>query len=91
MAKDPVCGMELAPGAETFTVDGANVGRPGVVFRFCTPLCRTTFLGDPERYLAGTRVSMGAIEKRVALYWFLLVGGMGVGVVLLFVLLAKLA
>ncbi len=90
MAKDPVCGMEVAPGSEPYTVDGRNVGRPGVTFHFCTPMCRTTFLGDPEKYLAGTRVSMEAIEKRVVLYWFLLIGGLGVGFVLLFLLLPRL-
>ncbi|MEM3086874.1 MAG: YHS domain-containing protein [Halobacteria archaeon] len=87
MVKDPVCGMEIPASGETFTVDGGNVGRPGTTFYFCAPMCRTTFLGDPEKFLAGTRNSMEAIEKRVMLYWFILLLGFGVSLVLVFLLL----
>lgn len=86
MPKDPVCGMEVGPGSEPYTVEGRNVDRPGETFHFCSPMCRTTFLGDPEKFLAGTRVSMEAIERRVALYWFLLVGGLGLTIILAFLI-----
>jgi YHS domain-containing protein len=86
MPKDLVCGMEVPTSGETFTVDGGNVGRPGNTFYFCTPMCRTTFLGDPEKFLAGTRVSMEAIEKRVMLYWLILLAAFGASLVLVFLI-----
>lgn len=86
MVKDLVCGMDIPTSRETFTVDGANVNRPGNTFYFCSPMCRTTFLGDPGKSMAGTRVSMEAIERRVALYWFILLAAFGLSLVAVFLI-----
>jgi Cu+-exporting ATPase len=47
MARDPVCGMSVDPGAAKNVAEHA-----GVTYHFCGPGCRTKFLADPEKYLA---------------------------------------
>ncbi|MBY0249608.1 MAG: alpha-glucan family phosphorylase [Nitrospiraceae bacterium] len=42
--KDPVCGMMLPLG------EGLSVVYQGQEFRFCSDLCKRTFLATPERY-----------------------------------------
>ena len=46
-AIDPVCGMEVTPGAAR----GGSVEHRGATVHFCNPRCREKFVADPERYL----------------------------------------
>jgi xanthine dehydrogenase accessory factor len=48
-AVDPVCGMTVAVGPDTPSVEHA-----GVTYWFCCPGCRGRFAGEPERFLAST-------------------------------------
>lgn len=84
MVKDPVCGMEVGPSTEVLPVPGADVGRPGAIFYFCSPICRTTFLKSPEKFLTGERVPMEALQRRVLLYWIVVMAVVAVGTILVF-------
>ncbi|TPE62604.1 heavy metal translocating P-type ATPase [Sandaracinobacter neustonicus] len=46
--KDPVCGMSVDPHTTPHHAD--HLGRP---YHFCSAGCRTKFVADPARYLAG--------------------------------------
>ncbi len=46
--KDPVCGMTVDPAVTPHHADHA-----GTTFHFCSAGCRTKFMADPARYLAG--------------------------------------
>src|SRR5204862_275671 len=45
-AVDPVCGMDVDPGAAA----GRSAEHAGVTYWFCSPGCREKFVADPERY-----------------------------------------
>ena len=45
--KDPVCGLQLEhPGA-------LRIWYHGTEYAFCGPTCRTRFITDPDRFIAG--------------------------------------
>lgn len=46
MMKDPVCGMMVHIGS------GSSASHQGLVFWFCSDLCKRTFLAAPEQYAA---------------------------------------
>ena len=61
--KDPVCGMMIPVG------EGLSVVYQGQEFRFCSDLCKRTFLATPERYATGsTGLAPGAlgVTRRIA-------------------------
>lgn len=63
--KDPVCGMMLRVG------EGLSVVYQGRELRFCSDLCRQTFLATPERYTTGSEESAsGATDatRRIAYF-----------------------
>jgi len=45
-AKDPVCGMEVAPATAEHTSQ-----YQGQTYYFCAPACKRAFDADPGRYL----------------------------------------
>lgn len=45
MAKDPVCGMQLAE-----TTAAATSGHNGRTYYFCSLACKTVFDKNPEKY-----------------------------------------
>src|SRR3954463_3240933 len=45
--KDPVCGMNVMPGA----AKGGSATHDGHEYWFCNPKCREKFLADPAKYL----------------------------------------
>jgi Cu+-exporting ATPase len=44
---DPVCGMDVTPGAAA----GGSAEHAGTTYWFCNPSCRERFLADPARFL----------------------------------------
>lgn len=46
--QDPVCGMEVDPDTAEYRVE-----HEGQSYFFCSRGCRSTFLGDPDRYISG--------------------------------------
>lgn len=63
--KDPVCGMMIEFG------EGLSVVYQGQEFRFCSDLCKRTFLATPERYAAGlTGLAPGVtdVTRRIAYF-----------------------
>lgn len=50
-AIDPVCGMEVVPGAPKLQAD-----HDGFTYHFCSGRCRNRFLEDPETYLAAAGI-----------------------------------
>jgi uncharacterized protein len=50
-AIDPVCGMTVDPATATEKVDHA-----GSMYYFCSAGCKETFVKDPAKYIAGSRV-----------------------------------
>ncbi|MCX6560891.1 MAG: YHS domain-containing protein [Candidatus Aminicenantes bacterium] len=46
-AKDPVCGMSVTKSTATYTYD-----YKGTTYYFCGESCKTSFIKDPEKYLA---------------------------------------
>lgn len=63
--KDPVCGMMIPVG------EGLSVVYQGQEFRFCSDLCKRTFLATPERYATGsTGLAPGApgVTRRIAYF-----------------------
>lgn len=63
--KDPVCGMMLPAG------EGLSVVSQGQEFRFCSDLCKRTFLATPERYAtgsAGAATGVAAVARRIAYF-----------------------
>jgi len=63
--KDPVCGMMLPLG------ERLSVVYQGQEFRFCSDLCKRTFLATPERYATGSAgVAHGApdVARRIAYF-----------------------
>ncbi len=44
---DPVCGMDVTPGAAA----GGSAEHAGTTYWFCNPRCRERFVADPARYL----------------------------------------
>ena len=47
MAKDPVCGMQVAEASAP-----AKIDYKGRTFYFCSPACKSTFERSPEKYAA---------------------------------------
>jgi YHS domain-containing protein len=47
MAKDPVCGMSVAKAGAKWTYE-----YKGTTYYFCNEGCKTSFMKDPEKYLA---------------------------------------
>lgn len=47
MAKDPVCGMDVAE-----TSDAQQLAHDGKTYYFCAPGCRKAFEREPAKYLA---------------------------------------
>ena len=47
MAKDPVCGMDVEEARAA-----ATSNYEGTTYYFCNPGCKTTFDGDPAKYVA---------------------------------------
>lgn len=45
MAKDPVCGMDVAEGSAAATTE-----YEGRTYYFCSPGCKQSFDADPQRY-----------------------------------------
>ncbi|MBY0493337.1 MAG: YHS domain-containing protein [Cyanobacteria bacterium] len=45
MAKDPVCGMQLAEATAA-----AKSEYKGTTYYFCSPACKTVFDKNPEKY-----------------------------------------
>jgi starch phosphorylase len=63
--KDPVCGM-MIPVGETF-----SAVYQGQEFRFCSDLCKRTFLATPEKYASGlAELAPGApvVTRRIAYF-----------------------
>lgn len=63
--KDPVCGMMLPAG------EGLSVVSQGQEFRFCSDLCKRTFLATPERYAtgsAGAAPGVTDVARRIAYF-----------------------
>ena len=54
-SKDPVCGMELTPGAAAETAQ-----YQGTTYLFCSRECKEKFLADPSRFLQQETPSQGA-------------------------------
>ena len=50
MAKDPVCGMDVDPHTAKHHAEHA-----GRTYYFCAAGCRTKFIADPQKYLAGDK------------------------------------
>jgi P-type Cu+ transporter len=46
-ANDPVCGMDVVPGA----AKGGSLEHGGQTFHFCNPRCREKFAAEPAKYL----------------------------------------
>ncbi|HJR04472.1 MAG TPA: YHS domain-containing protein, partial [Methylomirabilota bacterium] len=44
---DPVCGMDVTPGAAA----GGSAEHGGATYWFCNPSCRERFIADPARFL----------------------------------------
>ncbi len=44
---DPVCGMDVTPGAAA----GGSAEHAGTIYWFCNPSCRERFIADPARFL----------------------------------------
>ncbi len=53
MAKDPVCGMQVS---ETTSFKSEHMGQ---TYYFCCQADKTSFDGDPMKYLGGHQMSMG--------------------------------
>ena len=53
MAKDPVCGMQVN---ESTKYQSEHMGQK---FYFCSQGCKSTFAGNPMKYMGGHDVSMG--------------------------------
>ena len=63
--KDPVCGMMLPVG------EGLSVVSQGQEFRFCSDLCKRTFLATPERYATGSTgaaTGIADVARRIAYF-----------------------
>lgn len=63
--KDPVCGMMIPAG------EGLSVVYQGQEFRFCSDLCKRTFLAKPERYAtgsAGAAPGVADVARRIAYF-----------------------
>jgi starch phosphorylase len=63
--KDPVCGMMIPVG------EGLSVVYQGQEFRFCSDLCKRTFLATPERYAAepaGAVTGVADVTRRIAYF-----------------------
>lgn len=63
--KDPVCGMMVPVG------EGLSVVHQGREFRFCSDLCKRTFLATPEKYASGlAELAPGApaLTRRIAYF-----------------------
>ncbi len=63
--KDPVCGMMIPVG------EGLSVVYQGQEFRFCSDLCKRTFLATPERYAAepaGAAPGVADVARRIAYF-----------------------
>jgi glycogen phosphorylase len=63
--KDPVCGMMIPVG------EGLSVVYQGHEFRFCSDLCKRTFLATPERYAAepvGAAPGVADVARRIAYF-----------------------
>lgn len=63
--KDPVCGMMVPVG------QGLSVVYQGEEFRFCSDLCKRTFLATPERYAtgsAGLTPGVPDVTRRIAYF-----------------------
>lgn len=48
MAIDPICGMTVDEKTAQFKSD-----YKGATYYFCSPGCKKTFDGDPEKYIKG--------------------------------------
>lgn len=48
MAKDPVCGMEVAK-----TEAAGTVSHKGIMYYFCAISCKDKFIKEPDRYITG--------------------------------------
>jgi YHS domain-containing protein len=46
MAKDPVCGMDVAAAVGKYSVQ-----YDGQMYYFCAPGCKKAFEAEPEKYL----------------------------------------
>jgi YHS domain-containing protein len=53
MAKDPVCGMTVDEKTAQFKSD-----YKGTTYYFCSPGCKKTFDGEPEKYVQGGQKEM---------------------------------
>lgn len=65
MTKDPVCGMMVPTDSELAVAYQAHE------FRFCSPLCKQTFLATPERYAAvriRTKSGVDETARRIAYF-----------------------
>ncbi len=63
--KDPVCGMMLPVG------EGLSVVSQGQEFRFCSDLCKRTFMATPERYATGSvgaAPGVAGVVRRIAYF-----------------------
>ena len=63
--KDPVCGMMVPVG------EGLSAVHQGHEFRFCSDLCKRTFLATPEKYASGLAElapSAPAVTRRIAYF-----------------------
>jgi Cu+-exporting ATPase len=63
MERDPVCGMTVRPEAPH------RHDYRGRTYRFCSAGCRTKFIADPDRYLAGGPAARAPARKPVPLEW----------------------
>jgi Cu+-exporting ATPase len=52
MERDPVCGMQLAPGQEE-----ANLNFQGRTYHFCSAECRRLFESNPKEYIDASLMS----------------------------------
>ncbi len=57
-ARDPVCGMQVDAQTAPHRVEHA-----GTTYVFCCPGCRTKFLADPDRYIAGQRAPAPPVRE----------------------------
>ncbi|TKS61200.1 MAG: alpha-glucan phosphorylase [Nitrospira sp.] len=65
MTTDPVCGMMIPVG------EGLSVVYQGREIRFCSDLCKRTFLATPERYAAipaGAAQGVVDVARRIAYF-----------------------
>jgi Cu+-exporting ATPase len=53
--KDPVCGMQVAPGKEA-----GRYAYGGKTYLFCSKCCLHAFSADPERYVGSTAPAGGS-------------------------------